>query len=75
MLRVIGSKPGQINRFFPAAAMLLFYINKKLFSKVLYFPKIYDIASLYGPIPSGASVDPATQVLSPAMLVLPIVGN
>jgi hypothetical protein len=41
----------------------------------LYFPKIYDLASLYGPIASGTNVDPTSQVCLSAMLLLPIVEN
>jgi hypothetical protein len=39
------------------------------------FPKIYVHTSLYGPIASGASVDPTSQVCFSTMLLLPIVGN
>jgi hypothetical protein len=48
-----------------------FTLYKELFSKVLYFLKIHT--SLHGPIASGASVNPTSQVCSSAMLVLPIV--
>jgi hypothetical protein len=52
MLEVVESKHGQVKYFFPAAAVLLFY------TKAWYFPKIYNLTTLYGPIASGASVDP-----------------
>jgi hypothetical protein len=41
--------------FFHAAIMLFYNI-------ILYFPKIFNYTSLYGPIASGASVDPTSQV-------------
>jgi hypothetical protein len=50
-----------------------FTLYEELFSKVLYFPKIYNHTSLCGPTASGASVDPTSQVCLPAMLVLPVV--
>jgi hypothetical protein len=38
------SNPGQIKTvFFHAAVMLLFYITKNYYNKVLYFPKIETI--------------------------------
>jgi hypothetical protein len=40
-----------------------------------YFPKIKKHTSLYGPIASGASVGPTSQVCSSNMLVSPIVEN
>jgi hypothetical protein len=43
--------------------MLLFYITQKnYYIIVLYFPKIYNHTSLYGPIASGTSVDPTTSL-------------
>jgi hypothetical protein len=60
---------------FHAAAMLLFYIIQRITTRVLYFPQIYNYTSLCGPIASGTSVDPTSQVCSSAMLVLPIAEN
>jgi hypothetical protein len=69
--RFVGSSPSKVKiLFFHSASMLLL---KNYYTKVLYFPKIH--ASLYGPIASGASVDPTSQVCSSAMLVFPIVEN
>jgi hypothetical protein len=76
MLEIMASKRGQVKHFFPAAAMLLFYIIQRItFPKILYFLKIYSLASLNEPIANGAIVDTSSQVLSRAMFVLSIAGN
>jgi hypothetical protein len=46
-----------------------------MISKILYFPKIFYRASLYGPIVNGAGVDPISQICPFAMLVLLIATN
>jgi hypothetical protein len=53
----------------------ILHYAKNYFSKVLYFPKIYNHTSLHGPIASGATVDPTSQVCSSTMLVLTIAGS
>jgi hypothetical protein len=59
MHRVVGSNRGQVKFYFsfmqPPCCYFILY--KELFS-VLYFLKIYNHTSLYGPIARGASVDP-----------------
>jgi hypothetical protein len=55
--------------------VVILHYAKNYYTEVLYFPKIFNHTSLYGPIASGASVDPTSQVCSSAMLVLTIVGN
>jgi hypothetical protein len=55
--------------------MLLFYNTKNYYNKVLYFPNIYNHTSLYDPTATCASVNPTSQVCSPIMLVLLMVGN
>jgi hypothetical protein len=55
--------------------VVILYYPKNCYTKAFYFPKIFYHTSLYGPIASGASVDPTSQVCWPAMLVLTIVGN
>jgi hypothetical protein len=60
----MGSKLGKVKLLFPVAAMFLFYVVQSF-----VFQKIYCLTSLYGPIASGASVDPTSQVCSSAMSV------
>jgi hypothetical protein len=54
--------------------LLLSCRHSTLYTKksFVFFSKIYNLTSLYGPIASGASVDPISEVLSTAMLVLQI---
>jgi hypothetical protein len=65
------------SELFPLCSCHFFILHntKNHYNKVLYFPKIYNRTSSYGPIASAVSVDPTSQVRSSAMLVLPIVGN
>jgi hypothetical protein len=75
---VMGSNPGQAETFFFLSCschVVILHCTKNHFPKVLYFPKIYNHTSLYGPIASGTSVDPTLQVCLAAMMVFPIVGN
>jgi hypothetical protein len=59
--------------FFHAATMLLFYIVQRIIIQIFcIFPKIFYHTSPYGPIASGASVDPTSQFCSSAMSILPI---
>jgi hypothetical protein len=55
--------------------VVILHYTKNYSTKVLYFPRIYDHISLYGPIASGASIDHTSQVCSSAMFALPVVGN
>jgi hypothetical protein len=74
---VMGLNPSQVETFSFLScsrhAVILHY-TKNYCTKVLYFPKIYNHTLLNGPIASGASVDPTSQVCSSAMLILPILG-
>jgi hypothetical protein len=61
---------------FHAAAMLLFYVIKRISIPMFCtFRKSFTITLLYVSIVNGASVDPTSQLRSSAMSVLPIVGN
>jgi hypothetical protein len=76
MLGVMESKPSQVKHYFPCSCHVnILCYTKNYYYKMLYFSKIYNPTSLYGPTASGVSVDPTSQVFSPAMMVLPIVGN
>jgi hypothetical protein len=55
--------------------VLLLYIVKNDYTKILYFRNIKSHTSLRGPTASGASVDPTSLAYSSAMLVLHNVGN
>jgi hypothetical protein len=72
---VAGSNPGQIEIFLCSRRVVILHYTKNYYTKVLHFLKIYNHTSLYGPIASGTSVDPTSQICLSAMLVLPIVGN
>jgi hypothetical protein len=63
------------NIFFSFLQRPCYFNSLKKLQKFCIFPKIYKHTSLYSPTASGASVDPTSQVCSPAMFVLPIVGN
>jgi hypothetical protein len=65
----MGSNPGEIKTFFFHAAVMLFYITQRITFRNFVFSEIHNHASLYGPIASDASVDPALEVCSSAMLV------
>jgi hypothetical protein len=72
------SNPGEVGTLFflPCSRhVFTLHYTKNYYTKVLYFLKIYNHTSLYGPIASGASVDPTSQVCWSAMLVLPIAEN
>jgi hypothetical protein len=74
---VTGSSPGEVKFFFLSHShhVVILHCTKNYYTKVLYFLKIYNQTLLYGPIASGASVDPISQVCSSAMLVLPTTEN
>jgi hypothetical protein len=72
---VTESNPGQVKTSSFLSCSRHVILHKNYYTKVLYYSKICYLTSLYSPIASGASVDPTSQVCSPAMLVLPIVGN
>jgi hypothetical protein len=75
MYGVAGSNSRQGCIFF-SATLLLFYTKQEIAKpNFRIFSENLNYTSLYGPIVSGASVDPTSQVCSPAMLVLPIAGN
>jgi hypothetical protein len=71
----MGSRDRILVKFFYAAIVVILHYTKNYYTKVLYFPKIYNHTSLYGPVACGARVDPTSQVCPTAMLVLLIVGN
>jgi hypothetical protein len=64
---VMGLNPGQVKLFFCFVQLS--------YTKVLYFPKIYNHTSLYGPTVNGVSVYLTSKVRSATMLLIPIVGN
>jgi hypothetical protein len=55
--------------------MLSFYIKRIAITKFCICLEIDNHTLLYDTIESGASFDPTSQVCSPTMLVLAIVGN
>jgi hypothetical protein len=55
--------------------VVILHYTKNYYTKVLYFLKIYNRTSLYGPTVRGTSVDSTSQVCLSTMLVLPIVEN
>jgi hypothetical protein len=72
---VLMSSSGTVNQY---------QYTKRVSSVVAYWTRTHRVigsnpgqvkTSLYGPIASGASVDPTSQVCSSAILVLPIVGH
>jgi hypothetical protein len=76
MFGVMGFNPGQVKTFISCSRhMIILHYTKNYNGKVLHFPDIFYHTSLYGPVASGASVDPTSQVCSSAMLVKPIVWN
>jgi hypothetical protein len=67
--------PGEVEilLLFHAALMLLFFIIQGITkTKVVFFSNIYYHTSLWGPILSGDSVPPTSQVHALIMLVLPM---
>jgi hypothetical protein len=73
-LGIMGSNPCQVKPFFLSCSRhVILHKTKNCCIKVLYIPKIFCHTSLCGPIASGASVDPTSQICSFAMLVLLIV--
>jgi hypothetical protein len=71
---VIGSNPSEVKFFFSCSRhAVILHCAWNYFDKLLYFPKIFCHTSLYGPIASGTSVDPNSQVCLSTMLALPIV--
>jgi hypothetical protein len=70
----IGLNPGKVIFFLSCSChVAILHYTENYYTKCLYFLKIYIHTSLYGPIASGASVDPTSQVCLSATLVLPIV--
>lgn len=66
-----GSKPSQETVFFIShTSRFILHYTENYKTKCLYFPNVYNHASLYEPFAGDANVDPAQQVWSSAMLVL-----
>jgi hypothetical protein len=74
---VIGLNPGEVMCILLSCRryVVILHHTKNYYTKVLYFMKVSNHTSLYGPVASGASADPTSQVCSSAVLVLPIVEN
>jgi hypothetical protein len=65
----------QVGTFFSCSSYVTLRSTKYYYTKVMYFPKIHNHTSLYGPIISGTSVDTTSQVCLSAVVVLSNIGD